>query len=110
MRSGAFQGRQANGRFAYGNQGGPGRPRRKVEEDYLVALAEAVPFDLWQRIVSKAADDALNGDAKAREWLSNYLLRGVRLRDTLTRDHRTDLDLLGYEPIEAQNVEARQGN
>jgi hypothetical protein len=32
-------------------------------------LNAAVPLDTWQAICKKAADDALAGDAKAREWL-----------------------------------------
>jgi hypothetical protein len=35
--------RAANGRFAPGWRGGPGRPRRTTEADYSIALREAVP-------------------------------------------------------------------
>lgn len=66
--------RQTNGRFAKGNSGGPGRPRRRVEADYLAALCDAVPPDAWQAIVRRAVADAKEGDAKARDWLSRYLL------------------------------------
>jgi hypothetical protein len=66
-------GRDDNGRFAKGNPGGPGRPRRAVETDYLAALSEVVPFERWREIVETAVDQAVSGDAKAREWLSNYL-------------------------------------
>jgi hypothetical protein len=66
--------RAANGRFAPGWRGGPGRPRRVIERDYLAALSEAVPIDRWKKIVERAASDAENGDAKARDWLGSYLL------------------------------------
>jgi hypothetical protein len=65
--------RDANGRFALGNPGGPGRPRRVVEADYLAALSEAVPLEKWHEIVETAVDQAVSGDAKAREWIGSYL-------------------------------------
>ena len=62
------------GRFAVGNSGGPGRPKRQAEEDYLQTLSERVPLALWAEIVDRAASDAAAGDAKARDWLSKYLM------------------------------------
>jgi hypothetical protein len=70
-------GRDAHGRFAPGHPGGPGRPRRTVEFDYLTVLSSAVPLDRWRRIVERAATDAEGGDSRAREWLSGYLLGRV---------------------------------
>lgn len=67
--------RAENGRFTEGTGGGPGRPRRPVEEIYLLSLARACPPDVWQRVCAKAVDEALGGDAKAREWLSRHLMR-----------------------------------
>lgn len=66
--------RDEKGRFVQGNRGGPGRPQRMVGEDYLAALSDAVPLDAWRRIAARAVSDAENGDAKARAWLSRYLL------------------------------------
>jgi hypothetical protein len=66
--------RHDNGRFALGNRGGPGRPRRDIEANYLAVLGEAVPIETWGAIVTKAVDQALDGDAQARTWLSNYLI------------------------------------
>ena len=66
--------RNKNGRFAVGNSGGPGRPPRATERDYLVALSESCSTGDWQEIVSKAVDDAKGGDAKARAWLAGYLV------------------------------------
>src|SRR5947208_112287 len=62
------------GRFAAGNPGGPGRPRRPVEREYLRALNEAVTLDDWQEVVRGALAQAKEGDAKAREWLARYLI------------------------------------
>ena len=66
--------RNTNGTFAPGNPGGPGRPRRGVEREYLAAFAEAVSLDDWREVVGKAVADAKAGNAKARDWLSKYLL------------------------------------
>jgi hypothetical protein len=66
--------RTGGGRFAAGNRGGPGRPRRAVETDYLRTLTEDCPLERWSRIVHRAVDDAETGDAKAREWLARYLI------------------------------------
>ena len=66
--------RDENGRFKKGNPGGPGRPARMIESDYLATLSEQVPSEAWATIVVDAVSRARNGDAKAREWLSRYLL------------------------------------
>lgn len=53
-----------------------GKPtaRRPIEREYLATLNAAVPLDTWQAICKRAADDALAGDAKARDWLAKWLL------------------------------------
>src|SRR5260370_42073576 len=66
--------RNANGAFAPGNPGGPGRPRRGVERQYLAAFAEAVSPSDWRAIIQRAVADAKAGNAKARDWLSKYLV------------------------------------
>jgi hypothetical protein len=79
----AERGRTERGRFAKGCAGGPGRPRRAVEGEYLATLSGAVPADRWRAIVERAVADAIAGDARARDWLSRYLLPrpGVGLDD-----------------------------
>ena len=67
-------GRDNQGRFSNGNPGGPGRPRRAVEEDYLAALSDQLSIERWESIVSKAIEDAENGDHKARDWIARYAL------------------------------------
>jgi hypothetical protein len=73
---GGDNGRDSAGRFAKGNRGGPGRPPRAIERDYLRALSDRCPVETWGRIVDKAVEDALNGDGPARAWLAKYLLGG----------------------------------
>lgn len=60
--------------FAKGNPGGPGRPKREVEESYLVALRAEVSIADWQKVAKKAVEQAKEGDDRARTWLSKYLL------------------------------------
>lgn len=66
--------RSDNGRFTTGNPGGPGRPRRAIESDYLKAFSDAVSLDAWRTIVSRAVADAQAGDARARDWVARYAL------------------------------------
>jgi hypothetical protein len=66
--------RTLQGRFAAGNPGGPGRPRRAVEREYLAALSEAVTPGDWRETVKAAVAAAKHGDGKARDWLCRYLV------------------------------------
>jgi hypothetical protein len=110
-----------NGRFLTGNPGGPGRPRRAIEADYLAALSEAVPIEAWRAIVAKAVEQARDGDPKAREWLGSYLA-GPPSGDALFK--LAAAELAGYDPVEdkahdlgdqqsfldlMQNLKSRQG-
>lgn len=66
--------RADGGRFAIGNPGGPGRPRRQTEADYLHVMMTTVTMDTWKNIVTAAVEAAQAGDHKAREWLARYLV------------------------------------
>jgi hypothetical protein len=63
-----------NGKFAKGNPGGPGRPKKEREQKFYEITLTAVTFDDWKAIVCKAKDQAKRGDAVARKWLSDYLI------------------------------------
>jgi hypothetical protein len=67
-------GRDGLGRFATGNGGGPGRPKRATEAEYLRALSRIVSVEDLRAIARRAVADAKRGSARAREWVSNYLL------------------------------------
>ena len=66
--------RNPQGRFQPGTKGGPGRPPRATEENYLLALVDACPLETWTEIVQKAVTDAREGDDRSRAWLASYLL------------------------------------
>lgn len=67
-------GRNTNGTFAPGNSGGPGRPSRATEREYMSIVMRACTLDDWQAIVERAVQDARNGDGAARSWLASYLV------------------------------------
>lgn len=67
--------RKANkGSFKKGNPGGPGRPRRETEREYLEATLGVVSLADWKAVVRKALKDAKAGDHRAREFLAKHLL------------------------------------
>jgi len=43
------------------------------ESDYMRVAVGSMNRDDWQIVVKKAVEDAKNGDAQARQWLSKYL-------------------------------------
>jgi hypothetical protein len=86
-----------NGRFLPGNPGGPGRPRRAIEADYLAALSEAVSMDSWRAVVARAVEQAQAGDFKAREWIADRLL-GKPTGDGLLK--LAAAELVGYDPVQ----------
>jgi len=64
--------RGTGGRFGPGNRGGPGRPRRAVEDACLRARTEECPPEARREIVRQAVPDANAGDATARGWLADH--------------------------------------
>ena len=97
--------RDGKGRFTKGNSGGPGRPKRTKEEKYLTSMVRCVKLKDWRDIVERAVADAKDGDAKAREWLSNYLLG--KPSQELKVKGETDLRiLLEWDDAESYNQAA----
>lgn len=96
-----------NGRFLVGGGGGPGRPSRAVEMTYLAKLSDRISIDDWTAIVDRAIEDARNGDAQARRWLSQYLLGDkanllqLAAREALGRTAADEIDQLA-EDLEIQ--------
>jgi hypothetical protein len=103
--------RDRNGKFIEGNAGGPGRPPRATEREYLLALSESCSPADWEEIVVKAVDDAKDGDAKARPWLAGYLVcqpgsRGEMLH-TLAVEVAAGSDPLRLDAARRRNDDAR---
>ena len=99
--------RRQNGRFAEGNPGGPGRPRRLVEREYLACLSDRVSLADWGAIVDRAVKDAKAGNARAREWLTRYLL-GEPTTQSLTLTELVTREALGVEVENEIAAEADQ--
>ena len=78
--------RDEKGRFANGNSGGPGRPK---QADYAKSLRGAVSVEDWSAITSKAVSDAKSGNAKARDWLSKYLIPNPLVIDDVVEEVRS---------------------
>lgn len=66
--------RDKKGRFAQGNGGGPGRPRKDRKQRYYEITMSGCTFEDWLAIVQRAVADAKRGDTAARKWLSDYLV------------------------------------
>ncbi len=71
--------RAAGGKFQKGNTYGvgsvhAGRPPREREKRYMHILNSEVTEEDWTGIIRKAVEQALEGQSRARVWLSNYLL------------------------------------
>jgi hypothetical protein len=61
--------------FQKGQSGNPkGRPKKAVEEKYHAILVTEVKPDAWARIVTKAVQQAEEGDPIARKWLGDNLI------------------------------------
>lgn len=69
--------RDASGKFIKGKPGGPGRPPRATEAEYLDALKESLPLDRFKKIVDAYAKRAERGDTRAAEVLFKHVLPQV---------------------------------
>jgi len=76
--------RQKNGRFAEGNCGGPGRPPRKTERDYLLVFESTVTPERWQKVLAKILENA-----ESAEFLAKYMLGNKQgLSEALTPEEK----------------------
>lgn len=99
-------GRTSSGQFAEGNTFGKGRPKRETERDYLIALREICTIDDWKEIMKRAVEDAKKGDARARQFLANYMIgtrqEGVFMAIAVEEE-------MGIDPVEDE-VKAEKWN
>jgi len=103
--------RDEKGRFVKGASGNPqGRLPKEIEQTYLQVCESTCPFDVWREIVAKAVEQAKRGDARARQWLSDYLMgkpismvmavqdnRDTSVKIEYVNDWRRKLDRLASE-------------
>lgn len=67
--------RDSLGRFVSGSSGNPkGRQPKDRETKYLTVAQRVCGFKEWRKIVLVAVEQAQEGDAQARRWLSEYLI------------------------------------
>lgn len=67
--------RDKNGRFIKGTVPNPkGRPPKVVEESYKQLLMAAVTPEAWKSIIGMAVSQAIQGDAKARDFIAERIL------------------------------------
>jgi len=71
-----------------------GRPSRRVEEKYLKGLTTKVGIEEWGQIVDKAIEQAIAGDWRARNWISNYLM------GTPAKRIIADIDIKTHQTLE----------
>jgi hypothetical protein len=68
------QQRDKNGRFVKGWKGGPGRPRRSVEEKFLDRVRANISEEQFDQMVRSARDKAIAGDFALFKLLLSYLV------------------------------------
>ena len=67
--------RDERGRFLPGSQVGKLGGRKPYEIEWrALTIIRDIPAETWEMIRNKAIQQALRGDWRAREWLSNYTL------------------------------------
>lgn len=81
--------RDERGRFV--SSGNPnGRAARKVETEYLELAKRKCGKSEWLAIVETAIEQAKDGNARARQWLSDYLIgKPLLMRGTESEDEKT---------------------
>lgn len=60
--------------FAKGSMGGPGATPKNKAQAYSNCIYNTTPLETWVQVCQKAIKQAIAGDAKARQWLSEHLI------------------------------------
>lgn len=96
--------RGEGGRFGVGNKGGPGRPPKAREAAYAAVLREILTLGEWGIIVRAAILRAQNGDAQARQWLTDYAIgrapQAVDIRHVEGEEASLEEQFAGYSDEE----------
>ena len=89
--------RDSKGRFVKGASGNPqGRLPKETEKTYLEVCQNTCTFDVWREITMKAVEQAKRGDARARQWLSDYLMGKPISMVMAVQDNRDTLITVKY--------------
>ena len=98
--------RDTRGRFAHGNAGGPGRPARAIERDYMAALCDEISLSDWREIVRKAVAAAKDGNAQARNWITRHVLgsepmalMALAAREALAIPSYAEVDVMVHDEL-----------
>lgn len=78
-------GRDAGGRFAKGNPGGPGNPHARQVAELRSALLSAVSIDDLLAVIKALVQKAQGGDVQATKLLLDRLLGASEALDVLIR-------------------------
>ena len=97
-------GRDAQGRFAEGNPGGPGNPNAKASAAWRKALVEAVTEDDLKAILLALVEKAKNGDRFAAAYILDRCLGKARQEIVI----ETGGEMPGLEVTRRQVVEEYQ--
>ena len=97
--------RDSKGRFLKGAKSpSPGRPPRRVEEQYLAATIGGCSLDEWSAIVAKAVEQATEGDRFARDFLARYLLPEQALKLVFGAQEESSADVVFEVTIPAPRI------
>lgn len=80
-----LDGRDAGGRFAKGNPGGPGNPHARQVAELRSALLSAVSTDDLLAVIKALIQKAQDGDVPATKLLLDRLLGPIDALDVLAR-------------------------
>src|SRR5438132_12162652 len=97
----AASGRQANGRFAKGNRGGPGNPFARQTAELRRRLQERVTPETLDSIVDALVEKARQGDVSAAKLVLSYV---IGKPEPAPDPDRVDLDELQHYREEAELV------
>ena len=85
--------RDKNGRFLKGSSGNDkGRPKKEREDRYYEIMRSTVSYEDWEKIIKRAAQQAIGGDDRARKFLAEYLI-GKPVQE-LKVEGQTDLSII----------------
>ena len=95
--NGSNRGRDAGGRFARGNPGGPGNPHAQKVAQLRSTLFRAVSTTDLREVIKRLVTEAKGGDTAATRLLLNYVLGEPQPYDFLERLEQLEAALAGLK-------------